>query len=246
MLPYSPLHHLLLADAGVPLVMTSGNVSDEPIAFRDADALERLARDRRPLLGHDRPIQTRTDDSVARPSRSGPAAPLLAAPLARLRARGGRAARGRRSPAARLRAELKNTFCLARDDRAWVGHHIGDLRTSRRWARSRTASSLRAPVRGRAGGGRPRPPPGVPVDGVRPRARGGWARWASSTITRTWPRAWPSTASGGRRWARSSTARATAPTARSGAASSCSAISPASSGRAPLAGTHARRRGGDP
>ena len=43
MLPYSPLHHLLLADVGVPLVMTSGNVSDEPIAFTDEDALERLA-----------------------------------------------------------------------------------------------------------------------------------------------------------------------------------------------------------
>ena len=43
MLPYSPLHHLLLADAGVPLVMTSGNVSDEPIAFTDEDALARLA-----------------------------------------------------------------------------------------------------------------------------------------------------------------------------------------------------------
>ena len=42
MLPYSPLHHLLLADAGVPLVMTSGNVSDEPIAYRDDDALDRL------------------------------------------------------------------------------------------------------------------------------------------------------------------------------------------------------------
>ncbi len=46
MLPYSPLHHLLLADAGVPLVMTSGNTSDEPIAYRDEDARERLAGDR--------------------------------------------------------------------------------------------------------------------------------------------------------------------------------------------------------
>ena len=43
MLPYSPLHHLLLADAGVPLVMTSGNVSDEPIAYEDGEACERLA-----------------------------------------------------------------------------------------------------------------------------------------------------------------------------------------------------------
>ena len=49
MLPYSPLHHLLLADAGVTLVMTSGNVSDEPIAYRDDDALRAARRHRRPL-----------------------------------------------------------------------------------------------------------------------------------------------------------------------------------------------------
>ena len=66
MLPYSPLHHLLLADAGAPLVMTSGNVSDEPIAFDDDDALERLAGIADLFLLHDRPIETRTDDSVVR------------------------------------------------------------------------------------------------------------------------------------------------------------------------------------
>ena len=64
MLPYSPLHHLLLADAGAPLVMTSGNVSDEPIAYRDEDARERLAEIADLFLVHDRPIETRTDDSV--------------------------------------------------------------------------------------------------------------------------------------------------------------------------------------
>ncbi len=119
MLPYSPLHHLLLADVGVPLVMTSGNVSDEPIAFADADALERLSGIADLFLVHDRPIHTRTDDSVLRngrfvrrsrgyvpgtlPLASGP--PLLA-----------------------VGAELKNTFALGRDGRAWVSHHIGDLR----------------------------------------------------------------------------------------------------------------------
>jgi len=69
MLPYSPLHHLLLADAGVPLVMTSGNVSDEPIAFTDEDALRRLAGIADLFLLHDRPIHTRTDDSVLRGRR---------------------------------------------------------------------------------------------------------------------------------------------------------------------------------
>ena len=66
MLPYSPLHHVLLADAGTTLVMTSGNVSDEPIAFRDEDACERLADIADVFLLHDRPIETRTDDSVVR------------------------------------------------------------------------------------------------------------------------------------------------------------------------------------
>ncbi len=66
MLPYSPLHHLLLDDVGAPLVMTSGNVSDEPIAYRDEDARERLAGIAELILVHDRPIQTRTDDSVVR------------------------------------------------------------------------------------------------------------------------------------------------------------------------------------
>ena len=67
MLPYSPLHHLLLRDCGGgALVMTSGNVSDEPIAYRDEDALDRLAGIADLLLVHDRPIETRTDDSVAR------------------------------------------------------------------------------------------------------------------------------------------------------------------------------------
>ena len=66
MLPYSPLHHLLLRDTETTLVMTSGNVSDEPICFRDGDAIERLGSIADLLLVHDRPIETRTDDSVLR------------------------------------------------------------------------------------------------------------------------------------------------------------------------------------
>ena len=97
MLPYTPLHHLLLADAGCTLVMTSGNVSDEPIAYRDEDALERLAGIADAFLVHDRPIHTRTDDSVVR-AGSGAAA------LARARARRARRCRSPRgatcSPAA--------------------------------------------------------------------------------------------------------------------------------------------------
>jgi hydrogenase maturation protein HypF len=128
MLPYSPLHHLLLADAGTTLVMTSGNVSDEPIAFRDDDAVERLAPIADALLLHDRPIQTRTDDSVVRVVRCGSGrAPM---PLRRSR---GYVPRGLALPVPAARplvaygADLKSTFCVAKGDRAWVGHHIGDL-----------------------------------------------------------------------------------------------------------------------
>ena len=125
MLAYSPLHHLLLADAGVPLVMTSGNVSDEPIAFADDDARERLAPIADLFLVHDRPIHTRTDDSVVRATGGGP-------PLMIRRSRGyvpdsidlpTEAER----PILACGAELKSTFCLAKGCRAWVSHHIGDL-----------------------------------------------------------------------------------------------------------------------
>ena len=128
MLPYTPLHHLLIADAAAgALVMTSGNASDEPIAFGDDDAVARLSRIADLLLLHDRPIQTRTDDSVVR---------VVAAPERRSlflrRSRGYVPAGiplpgGTPDPLLACGAELKNTFCVAKGERAWVGHHIGDL-----------------------------------------------------------------------------------------------------------------------
>ena len=66
MLPYSPLHHLLARDLRAPFVLTSGNVSDEPIAYRDEEALPRLRGIADAFLTHDRPIHIRTDDSVIR------------------------------------------------------------------------------------------------------------------------------------------------------------------------------------
>ena len=124
MLPYSPLHHLLLADAATTLVMTSGNVSDEPIAYRDDDARERLAGS--PTRPAPRPPDPHAHRRLGRARRRRPAAD--AAPLARLRAR-----RRSRCPSPRpallaCGAELKSTFCVAKGARAWVGHHIGDLR----------------------------------------------------------------------------------------------------------------------
>ena len=124
MLPYSPLHHLLAAAHPEPLVMTSGNVSSEPIAYRDDDALNRLAGIADAFLIHDRAIHTRVDDSVLRASRGGPL------PIRRSR---GYAPAPLTLPWEFPRhvlacgPELKNTFCLARDRHAFVSHHIGDL-----------------------------------------------------------------------------------------------------------------------
>ena len=66
MLPYTPLHHLLCADVGRPLVMTSGNLTDEPIAFEDEEARQRLGDVADLFLTHDRPIHRRCEDSVVR------------------------------------------------------------------------------------------------------------------------------------------------------------------------------------
>ena len=124
MLPYAPLHHLLLEDLDRPLVMTSGNVSDEPICYEDGDARTRLHAIADYLLLHDRRIRMRTDDSVARVhegremvlrrSRGYAPAPV---PVA---------FRFRREILA-CGAELKNTFCLARERHAFVSQHVGDL-----------------------------------------------------------------------------------------------------------------------
>jgi hydrogenase maturation protein HypF len=124
MLPYTPLHQLLLAAVGRPLVLTSGNVSDEPIAYRDGDALERLGGIADAFLTHDRPIHTRTDDSVVRA--------VGGRPVLIRRSRGYvpepiRVSGGFPRPVLACGAELKNTFCLAKGRHAFVSHHIGDL-----------------------------------------------------------------------------------------------------------------------
>jgi hydrogenase maturation protein HypF len=124
LLPYAPLHHLLLAAAGRPLVMTSGNLSDEPIAAEDADALARLGEIADLFLVHDRPIASRCDDSVARVSAGRP--------VVLRRARGFvprpiRTARRFRVPLLAVGAQLKNACCLARGDEAVLGPHVGDL-----------------------------------------------------------------------------------------------------------------------
>jgi len=124
MLAYTPLHHLLLHEAAGPLVMTSGNRSDEPIAYRDEDAFARLGGIADYVLTHDRPIHMRCDDSVARVvgkdvypvRRSRGYAP---APLS--------VAEGFSRHILACGGELKNTFCLTKERHAFMSHHIGDL-----------------------------------------------------------------------------------------------------------------------
>jgi hydrogenase maturation protein HypF len=124
MLAYAPLHHLLLAETGRPLVMTSANLADEPIAFEDDDALARLGGIADLFLVHDRPIASRCDDSVARV--------IAGRPLVMRRSRGWvprpvRVSRRFAAPVLAVGAGLKNTFCLARGDEATLGPHVGDL-----------------------------------------------------------------------------------------------------------------------
>jgi hydrogenase maturation protein HypF len=134
MLPYTPLHHMLLnqsdpvlAAEPVPpvLVMTSGNFSEEPIATDNQDALGRLAPLADAFLLHNRPIHIRCDDSVVRVDQKTSSVNYL------------RRSRGyapypvhlpfETKPTLAVGGELKNTFCLTRDRYAFLSHHIGDM-----------------------------------------------------------------------------------------------------------------------
>ncbi len=120
MLPYTPLHHLLCHDAAVPLVMTSGNRSDEPIAITDDDARQRLGEIADAFLSHDRPIHRRCEDSVVRSAfpirRSRGHVPgALPLPVSAP------------APVVAAGAELKSTFCVVRDAEAFLSPHLGDL-----------------------------------------------------------------------------------------------------------------------
>lgn len=143
MLPYAPQHHLLFSqgqehamdvslDPGVcppdptfnALVMTSGNISDEPIAYRDEDALSHLSGIADFLLVHNRPIHIREDDSVLRVFQGRP--------IFYRRSRG-YAPRAVRIPfectsVLAVGAELKNAICLTRGSHAFLSQHIGDLK----------------------------------------------------------------------------------------------------------------------
>lgn len=123
MLPYTPLHYLLLQDQ-LALVMTSGNLSDEPIAFEDQDSFGRLSSIADYFLIHNRRIHTRTDDSIVRQMGGHPLV---------LRRSRGYVPRSLALPKAQpailaTGAELKNTLCYTQGERAFLSHHIGDLK----------------------------------------------------------------------------------------------------------------------
>ena len=123
MLPYTPLHYLLLGYGFTALVMTSGNLSEEPIAIANEDAFNRLGAIADIFLVHNREIYLRSDDSIVRHSAAGtrfirrsrgyvPVPVFLKQPLKSVLACG---------------AELKNTVCLTKGRNAFVSQHIGDL-----------------------------------------------------------------------------------------------------------------------
>ena len=129
MLPTTPIHHLLLNRDLPPLVMTSGNVTDEPLVKDNEDAITHLGQIADVLLLHNRPVERRLDDSVLMRDGTGRFVPLR-------RARGYAPApvklpRHTSGAILAVGAELKNAFCFYRDGRAMLSEHIGDLKDGR-------------------------------------------------------------------------------------------------------------------
>ena len=130
MLPYTPLHHLLMRKLGTPVVATSGNRSEEPIVTDEQEARKRLAGIADAFLVHDRPIARPMDDSVVRMSRFGPIV------LRRARGLVPRTIRLPESvachvegPVLAVGGHLKNTVALLDGDRILLSQHLGDLST---------------------------------------------------------------------------------------------------------------------
>lgn len=125
MLPYTPMHHLLMVELGFAVVATSGNIADEPICTDEADALRRLGPMCDLLMVHDRPIARHVDDSIARV--------ILGKPMLLRRARGYApmpvSLREDPGTALAVGAHLKNTVALSIGKEVFLSQHIGDLET---------------------------------------------------------------------------------------------------------------------
>jgi hydrogenase maturation protein HypF len=125
LLPYAPLHHLLMRGLGFPVVATSGNLTDEPIVTEEHDALDRLTGIADLFLVHDRPIARYADDSIARM--------VAGRPMLLRRARGYAplplAASKSREPILAVGAHLKNTIGFSVEGQFMLSHHLGDLET---------------------------------------------------------------------------------------------------------------------
>lgn len=126
MLPYSPLHHLLMREADFPIVATSGNRSDEPIAIDNEEALTRLRDIADLFLLHDRPIARPCDDSVVRLARGRESVLRRARGYAPLPVRLDK----KLPPVLAVGAHLKNTVAIAVGNQVFVSQHVGDLDTA--------------------------------------------------------------------------------------------------------------------
>jgi len=139
MLPYTPLHHLLMGELNIPVIATSGNLSDEPICIEERDALARLGDIADLFLVHNRPIARQVDDSVVRVMLDDVQVVRNArgyAPSPLMHPRPHR-------PALAVGAHLKNSIAIGGDGFAFLSQHIGDLETTRAHdSMVRTANSL--------------------------------------------------------------------------------------------------------
>jgi len=130
MLPYTPLHHLLLHEVNRPLVMTSGNRSDEPIARTNTEARENLTSLVDAFLWHNRPIHNRIDDSVWMITAEGPL------PIRRSRGYAPRPLElpwQAAEPVLATGSHMKNTFCLLAGNQAFLSQHIGEMEHLETW-----------------------------------------------------------------------------------------------------------------
>jgi hydrogenase maturation protein HypF len=139
MLPYTPLHHLLLSLLGFPIVATSGNLGDEPICVAEREALERLSAIADLFLVHNRPIVRHVDDSIVRLMagrelvlrRARGYAPL---PVQLSGSQGEPSASSESQSILAVGAHLKNTVALSVDSQAFISQHIGDLETDQAYS----------------------------------------------------------------------------------------------------------------